>query len=77
MAATDHIQEVPADVDLDEDHTWVMRVNDEGDAYEVCLSCGQQAHWEPRIGVMTPGPPERGLLSTPTSPTTHQGAQHE
>ena len=31
----------------DEPHDWIMRRNDEGDLYEVCLTCGKQTHWEP------------------------------
>lgn len=28
-------------------HEWVIHRNDDGDLYEVCTACGQQAHWTP------------------------------
>lgn len=36
-----------ADVGGEQGHDWVVRLNDEGDQYEVCSACGKQDHWLP------------------------------
>jgi hypothetical protein len=33
-----------------DEHVWVVRTNDHGDPYDVCLGCGKQGHWEPIPG---------------------------
>lgn len=48
MTSIDHVsqQSMPTH-GPDGDHDWVVRANDLGDLYEVCVGCGKQSHWEP------------------------------
>jgi hypothetical protein len=48
MTIVDHVsQQAMPPHGPEGEHTWVARLNDEGDLYEVCLECGKQSHWEP------------------------------